>query len=98
MCRHFVCLSVYLCPTFFFLFPITISSRSLTTPAPPITSKPCNNSLQVCFAKPKVAEETLSDWAADIAELLTLVERTTHLINKEQMLHKVAASGGNATA
>lgn len=44
---------------------------------------------QVSFAKPKVAEEALSDWAADITELLHLVERTTHLINKEQMLHKV---------
>lgn len=44
---------------------------------------------QVSFAPTKIAEETLSDWAADISELLRLVERTTHLINKEQMLHKV---------
>jgi 26S proteasome regulatory subunit N5 len=44
---------------------------------------------QVCFAPPKVAEEALSDWAADISELLHLVERTTHLISKEMMIHKV---------
>jgi 26S proteasome regulatory subunit N5 len=36
-----------------------------------------------------VAEETLSDWGSDISELLHLVEKTCHLINKENMLHKV---------
>lgn len=52
----------------------------------------------MCFAKPKMAEETLSDWAADVSELLTLLERTTHLINKEQMVHKVAAAAAGAGA
>ena len=37
----------------------------------------------------QAAEETLSDWASDVSELLYLVERTTHLINKEQMVHKI---------
>lgn len=60
-----------------------VSERSLYAKV----DRPAN---QVCFAKPKMAEESLSDWAADISELLHLVERTTHLISKEQMLHGVA--------
>jgi len=40
--------------------------------------------------KPKVtAEETLSAWSSDIGQLLSLVERTCHLINKEHMIHKL---------
>lgn len=43
-----------------------------------------------CFViSSQVAEETLSDWGSDISELLHLVEKTCHLINKENMLHKV---------
>jgi len=43
----------------------------------------------VTFA-PKVSpEETLSAWSSDLGSLLSLVERTCHLINKENMLHKV---------
>ena len=39
---------------------------------------------------PKVSpEETLSAWSSDIGQLLGLVERTCHLINKENMIHKV---------
>jgi hypothetical protein len=34
----------------------------------------------------QTAEETLSDWASDISNLLGLVEKTTHLINKERMV------------
>mmetsp|Transcript_18838 Transcript_18838/g.75139 ORF Transcript_18838/g.75139 Transcript_18838/m.75139 type:complete len:501 (+) Transcript_18838:77-1579(+) len=41
------------------------------------------------FAKPKPPEEILSDWAADINKMLNLVEMTCHLINKENMIHKV---------
>jgi len=43
----------------------------------------------VSFQKPVTSEETLSDWASDVASLLTLVERTCHLINKENMIHKI---------
>lgn len=39
---------------------------------------------------PKVSpEETLSAWSSDIGQLLGLVEQTCHLINKENMVHKV---------
>ena len=39
---------------------------------------------------PRVSpEETLSAWSSDIGQLLGLVERTCHLINKENMIHKV---------
>ena len=44
----------------------------------------------VAFAPPKPPEETLSDWAADISKLLTLVDETCHLINQDQMVHKVS--------
>jgi len=37
------------------------------------------------FAAAKSAEETLSDYASDIKTLLSLVEKTTHLIHKENM-------------
>ncbi|KAG7362203.1 regulatory proteasome non-ATPase subunit 5 [Nitzschia inconspicua] len=39
----------------------------------------------VRFAAPKTPESVLSDWGADIDNLLHLVETTTHLINKENM-------------
>ena len=42
------------------------------------------------FHKPKPPDEVLSDWAADISKMLSLVEMTCHLINKESMLHKDA--------
>uniref|UniRef100_A0A7S2RAT1 PCI domain-containing protein n=1 Tax=Rhizochromulina marina TaxID=1034831 RepID=A0A7S2RAT1_9STRA len=41
------------------------------------------------FKSRATAEETLSEWSSDIGQLLSLVERTCHLINKENMLHKV---------
>ena len=41
------------------------------------------------FTPPKPPEEALSDWAADISKMLTLVDNTCHLINKEHMVHKV---------
>jgi len=37
------------------------------------------------FAQAKTPEETLSDYASDIKSLLFLVEKTTHLIHKENM-------------
>lgn len=41
------------------------------------------------FAKRKPSEEILSEWNSDIGQLLQLVERSCHLINKENMLHKI---------
>jgi len=40
----------------------------------------------VRFAKKRCEEEVLSDWAADIKELLGLVDETTYLIQKENMV------------
>ncbi|CAM9673880.1 unnamed protein product [Phaeothamnion confervicola] len=45
----------------------------------------------VAFARPKPAEEVLTEWNSDISTLLALVERTCHIINKENMLHKATA-------
>ncbi|CAM9991246.1 unnamed protein product [Ectocarpus sp. 12 AP-2014] len=41
------------------------------------------------FDKRKPSEEILSEWNSDIGQLLQLVERSCHLINKENMLHKI---------
>ena len=38
------------------------------------------------FAAQKSPEAILSDWASDISSLLHLVESTTHLIHKENMI------------
>ncbi|OQR83534.1 26S proteasome non-ATPase regulatory subunit 12 [Achlya hypogyna] len=43
----------------------------------------------VGFQKPQSPEELLTNWSSDISELLRLVETTCHLINKENMIHKV---------
>jgi 26S proteasome regulatory subunit N5 len=40
----------------------------------------------VRFSKKRSEEEVLSDWAGDIKELLGLVEKTTYLIQKENMV------------
>lgn len=38
------------------------------------------------FSQKKTPEAVLSDWASDVTNLLDLVESTTHLINKENMM------------
>ena len=43
----------------------------------------------VSFCKPQTAEATLSDWASGVTGLLTLMESTCHLINRENMVYKV---------
>ncbi|DAZ98431.1 TPA: hypothetical protein N0F65_001132 [Lagenidium giganteum] len=43
----------------------------------------------VSFLRPLSPEEQLSNWSADISQLLRLVETTCHLVNKENMLHKI---------
>jgi len=43
----------------------------------------------ICFVKPKPAEGILSDWAGDISNLLSMLDTTSHLINKDLMMHKL---------
>lgn len=43
----------------------------------------------VSFLRPLTPEEQLSNWSSDIAQLLRLVETTCHLVNKENMIHKI---------
>lgn len=43
----------------------------------------------VCFRAPRQPEAVLSDWSSDIGKLLTLMETTCHLINRENMVHKM---------
>uniref|UniRef100_A0A7S2S703 PCI domain-containing protein n=1 Tax=Eucampia antarctica TaxID=49252 RepID=A0A7S2S703_9STRA len=45
--------------------------------------RPCDI---IRFAQKKTPEAVLSDWASDVSSLLNLVESTTHLINKENMM------------
>jgi hypothetical protein len=44
----------------------------------------------VVFERPRPATEVLTDWAADLESVLNLVEKTSHLIQKEYMVHGVA--------
>ncbi len=44
----------------------------------------------VVFERPRPATEVLSDWAADLETVLSLVEKTSHLIQNEYMVHGVA--------
>lgn len=46
----------------------------------------------VVFGKPRDAEDQLNGWASDVSKLLGLVEKTTHLIAKEEIVHKIARS------
>lgn len=43
----------------------------------------------ISFAAPSAPEEILSDWAGEISGMLSLLESTCHLINRENMVHKV---------
>ncbi len=42
----------------------------------------------VNFNKKKNPNDMLNEWAHNISELMGLVQKTTHLINKEEMVHK----------
>ncbi|KAJ2350671.1 proteasome regulatory particle subunit [Coemansia sp. RSA 2618] len=44
----------------------------------------------VSFARPRDGEEQLNVWASDVGKLLALVEKTTHLIAKEEIVNKIA--------
>ena len=48
----------------------------------------------VNFHKSKNPNEQLNEWSHDISTLMSLVQKTTHLINKEEMVHKHMRVGG----
>jgi len=41
----------------------------------------------VVFERTQSPNELLNAWASDVSSLLVLVEKTCHIINKENMLH-----------
>lgn len=43
----------------------------------------------VSFSPKRSSEEVLSEWSGDITKMLQLMEATCHLINRENMVHKV---------
>lgn len=43
----------------------------------------------VSFAKTKHANEVLNEWSQDINGLLGLIEKTCHLITKEEIIHSI---------
>jgi 26S proteasome regulatory subunit N5 len=43
----------------------------------------------VSFTKPKDPNEHLNDWSTNISNLLDLMERTTHLISRDILVHSV---------
>ena len=43
----------------------------------------------VHFTKTKDATEIVNDWSYNMNNLLTLIKKTNHLINKEKMIHHV---------
>lgn len=43
----------------------------------------------VVFQPPKDAGETMNNWSRDISDLMHLLNKTTHLITKEQMVHQL---------
>jgi len=49
----------------------------------------------VSFVRPQTANSALNAWSSDISSLLTLVEKTTHLINKEYMIAENRATASD---
>jgi 26S proteasome regulatory subunit N5 len=47
----------------------------------------------ITFSPPQNPEAILSQWSLEIQRLLGLIEKTTHLITKEEMVHKILAPG-----
>jgi 26S proteasome regulatory subunit N5 len=43
----------------------------------------------ISFVAPSPPEAVLSDWAGEIGSMLALMESTCHLINRENMVHKI---------
>jgi len=47
----------------------------------------------VSFLSSKDPSESLNDWARNLNKLMALISKTTHLINKEEMVHKHLKGG-----
>lgn len=43
----------------------------------------------IVFEEKKSSNDVLNDWGGDVRSLLSLVEKTCHIINKENMIHKI---------
>ncbi|ESO07161.1 hypothetical protein HELRODRAFT_185452 [Helobdella robusta] len=43
----------------------------------------------VCFRRSKEPNDLLNDWSHNINQLMDLINKTTHLITKEEMVHKL---------
>lgn len=43
----------------------------------------------VTFRQLKDPNEVLNEWSSNLSSLMTLVSKTTHLINKEEMVHSL---------
>ena len=41
----------------------------------------------VSFRQAKDPNEVLNEWSSNLSSLMSLVSKTTHLINKEEMVH-----------
>jgi len=50
----------------------------------------------VDFVKHQDPNDMLNNWSHSVSELLSLVMKTTHLVNKEEMVHKHLLGGGVA--
>lgn len=42
----------------------------------------------VCFTQNKDPNDVLNEWSNHLNSLMQIVNKTTHLINKEEMIHK----------
>ena len=52
----------------------------------------------VNFKRTKRPNDTLNEWSHNIADLMGLVQEATHLINKEEMVHRHMGQGGQVAA
>jgi 26S proteasome regulatory subunit N5 len=46
----------------------------------------------VVFRKPREPSDELNQWSSDVSELLTLLQRTSHLIHRENMVHRITSN------
>jgi len=44
----------------------------------------------VSFQAPRDPNQMLNDWSSNVNALLALIEKTCHLISKEEMVHSIA--------
>ena len=63
----------------------------MTSAAIPLEAKMDRPAGIVKFGRRNDAAEVLTDWSDDISALLGLVEKTCHVISKENMIHGVKA-------